>query len=252
MGAAAGAGAGNERARDPTERRLESSAAVMLYDPSLAGNFDERWFDPAHWQAQGALRGSARGRGSTHFFETDGEGYALRHYRRGGLMAALLGDRYLNLGAERSRPLREFRVTKALQRLGLPVACVVAARHCGDGIFCRGDLITRRLPQARTLAECLRAAAEAIDWPALGATVARFHAAGLCHADLNAHNLLRVGEGRWHLIDFDRARFRPRGLWQDANLVRLRRSLLKLHDAAGRRLDENLWRGLLRGYREAA
>lgn len=242
----------DDRSRDPPESRLESASSVMLYDPSLAGNFDERWFDEMHWRSLGALRGSARGRGNTHFFESDERAYALRHYRRGGLVARLLGDRYLDTGAEHSRPLREFRVIQTLQRLGLPVAKVAAARHRVQGLFCRGDLITLRLPEARTLAECLRDSPSLIDWVAIGSVIARFHAAGLCHADLNAHNLLIDRQGQWHLIDFDRARFRERGLWQDANLVRLRRSLLKLHDEAGQRLDENLWHALLLGYRDAA
>lgn len=241
----------DDRSRDPPESRLESAGSVMLYDPSIAGNFDERWFDVAHWQGLAALRGSARGRGNTHFFETHGQAYALRHYRRGGLVARLLGDRYLDTGAERSRALREFRVTQKLQRMGLPVARVVAARHQSQGFFARGDLITMRLPGVRTLAECLEVSAQAIDWRAIGAVVARFHAVGLCHADLNAHNLLVNEQGAWHLIDFDRAEFRRRGLWQDGNLVRLRRSLLKLHDAARCTLDENLWHALLSGYRDA-
>jgi 3-deoxy-D-manno-octulosonic acid kinase len=240
-----------ERSRDPLESRLESGRCVMLYDPSLAGNFDERWFDPGHWSAMGAKRGEAAGRGATLFFATADREYALRHYRRGGLVAQLLGDRYLDLGEERSRPIREFRITRHLQRLGLPVAPVVAARHAPDGFFCRGDLITVRLMGTRTLAECLTSSPAAIDWPAVGATIARFHALGLCHADLNAHNLLVDTGGQWHLIDFDRASLRPPGLWCDANLVRLRRSLLKLHDREGGVLDEQTWHALLGGYRNA-
>jgi len=242
----------DDRSRDPPESRLESASSVMLYDPSLAGNFDERWFDATHWQGKGALRGSARGRGNTYFFESGEQAYALRHYRRGGLAARVLGDRYLDTGAERSRPLREFRITQRLQQLGLPVAPVVAARHQSSGFFCRGDMITLRLRDTRTLADCVQDTAAHIDWTAIGSLIARFHAAGLCHADLNAHNLLVDRQGCWHLIDFDRARFRTRGIWQDANLVRLRRSLLKVHDSAGLAVDENLWHALLLGYRDAA
>lgn len=246
-----------DESRDPPERRLEDGTAVMLYDPSLAGNFAAYWFDPAHWSAIGSLRGTARGRGTTHFFTVDGRDFALRHYRRGGLVARVLGDRYVDLGEARSRPLREFRVTRRLQILGLPVAPVAAARHVSDGIFCRGDLITLRLSGTRTLAEALTEPRDEttshsppIDWSAIGATVADFHAVGLCHADLNAHNLLIDAAGRWHLIDFDRAEFRSPGFWQDGNLVRLRRSLLKLHDALGRVFDEDHWHALLAGYRQ--
>ena len=81
----------------------------------------------------------------------------------------------------------------------------------------------------------------------IGATIARFHAVGLHHADLNAHNLLRDASGTWYLIDFDRARFRNPGLWCDDSLVRLRRSLLKVCDATGVIFDETWWHALLQG-----
>ena len=236
-------------ARDPREGRLESGRAVMLYDPSMAGNFVPQWFDPEHWRAAGALRGVAAGRGSTFFFESAGRQFALRHYRRGGLVARWAADRYLDGGAERSRPVREFRVTQRLQALGLPVAPVVAARYAPQGLAYRGDLITLRLGDTRTLAAVL-AAGEQPAWQQVGHMLARFHDAGLDHADLNAHNLLLDAQGDWHLIDFDRARFRRPGMWCDANLVRLRRSLLKVSDAAARAFDEHGWHALLAGYRD--
>ena len=239
----------DDLARDPSESRLEAGRCVMLYDPSLVGNFDPRWFDAEHWRRSGALRGEAPGRGSTVFFDASGQQGALRHYRRGGLIASLTPDRYLNLGEARSRPFREFRVTQRLQRLGLPVAPVIAARHEAQGLTCRGDLITVRLEPVRTLAACLRSTSDSIDWRAIGKTLARFHHVGLHHADLNAHNLLLDAAGTWSLIDFDRADFRAPGLWRDANLVRLRRSILKVCDAAGSAFDEHAWHALLEGYR---
>lgn len=240
------------RAHEPLEGRIQVGRCVMLYDPSLVGNFDPRWFEPDYWRQTGALRGEAPGRGSTLFFEAEDAAYALRHYRRGGLVAAMLGDRYLNGGESNSRPFREFRVTQRLQRLGLPVAPVVAALHESLGLWCRGDLITRRLVGVTTLAERLAQSPGSIDWSGVGATVARFHRVGLHHADLNAHNLLVDEAGQWSLIDFDRASFREPGLWRDANLVRLRRSILKVLDSLNVRLDEGLWTALLQGYREGA
>jgi len=248
----------NDLARDPPESRLEAERCVMLYDPSLAGNFDARWFDADYWMSAGALRGSAPGRGSTYFFEREGRSYALRHYRRGGLAARVSADRYINRGAERSRPLQEFRVTRRLQQLGLPVARAVAARYAPSGFCYRGDLITLCIEGAVTLATLLgsrepnlAARDVAIDWSAIGATLGRFHAVGLHHADLNAHNLLRDAAGVWHLIDFDRARFREPGIWCDDSLVRLRRSLLKICDAGGMIFDEAWWHALLQGVRDS-
>ena len=239
-------------ARDTQEGRLESGRAVMLYDPSLAGNFDASWFDPEYWRHRDALRGVATGRGNTYFFESGLHQYALRHYRRGGLIARLATDRYLDVGADRSRPVREFRLTRRLRQLGLPVAAAVAARYAPAGLAYRGDLVTLRLADVQTLAVRLAIDASSLhdDWRRVGRVIARFHDAGVDHADLNAHNLLVDAHGEWYLIDFDRARFRAPGLWCDANLVRLRRSLLKVCDAARIDFDEGSWHELLAGYRE--
>ena len=58
--------------------------------------------------------------------------------------------------------------------------------------------------------------------------LARFHRAGLDHADLNAHNILLDAAGNPWLIDFDRSRRRADGSWRQSNLDRLARSLAKL------------------------
>jgi 3-deoxy-D-manno-octulosonic acid kinase len=80
--------------------------------------------------------------------------------------------------------------------------------------------------------------------------IARFHGAGVWHADLNAHNVL-VSPAGIYLIDFDRGRLRaPADDWQQANLQRLRRSLVKLGaaDQSDAAFDRNIWQPLLRSY----
>lgn len=237
--------------------RIESDDGVMLYDPSCAGNFTVDWFDPQHWSERGMLSGQARGRGRTVFFDSDGISYALRHYRRGGVFASLLGDRYPYLGVSASRPWRELQLMHALHAEGLPVPRPLAARIVRSGAYYRGDLITLRLRDTHTLAERLAAAGgagtnlDAAVFAAIGATVARFHRAGVDHADLNAHNVLFDAQGAVYLLDFDRGRRRQPGLWQDANLVRLRRSILKVCDGLPPGLfDEERWAALLFAYRD--
>lgn len=241
---------------EPPWVRIESGDAVMLYDPSHGSNLSPvatlEWFEPAYWQSRGAIAGSASGRGSTLFIETDGIAWALRHYHRGGLLARWLGDRYFDRGEATSRPIEEFRLTRRLRHLGLPVPTVVAARYVRSGRFYRGDLITERIAEVRTLA--MRIIALDLhdeDWYLIGQLVARFHRVGLDHADLNAHNILHGADGCWWMIDFDRGRLRERGLWCDANLVRLRRSILKVSDSLPQRpFDERDWSHLLTGYRD--
>src|SRR5690348_7304171 len=225
---------------------IASGEGVILFDAGLAVQPDDRWFDPQHWHAQGKLRDQARGgRGSVVFVETPAGTCALRHYHRGGMVAPLLGDRYLWTGPERTRGFAEFRLTAELQRRGLPVPAPVAARfsHRG-GIYYTADLLTRRIENARTLAEFIAAGElDAGLAGRIGALIARFHAEGVDHADLNAHNVLIGPNGLW-LVDFDRGRIRTsQGEWGLGNLRRLRRSLLKLGacDRDEAKLDQKIW-----------
>jgi 3-deoxy-D-manno-octulosonic acid kinase len=222
----------------------------MLYDPSVCGNFASEWFDPAYWRQRGALADAAPGRGNTWFFAAEGREYALRHYRRGGLIGRLNPDFYLGRDPQRSRPFREFSLLRQCMRVGLPVAAPVAVRFARAPTGYRGDLITLRVPGARTMATRLREGGLTADeWRAVGGVIAAFHAEGVFHADLNAHNILFDAAGGICLIDFDRGRQRPPGWWKDATLARLRRSLCKVADASPPvPVDERGWAALLDGY----
>lgn len=188
-----------------------------------------------------------RGRGAIRRVDTAHGRCVVRHYRRGGLIATLSRDWFVWTGAERTRPFREFRITQQLRAAALPVPEVVAARFVRAGTGYRADLATREVVGARTLAERLDATAGEIDWSGLGGLIARFHALGLWHADLNAHNVLFDDEGRAMLIDFDRARFvAPFATRLQGNLERLARSLRKIGHAA---LVAGVpWTALQRGY----
>ncbi len=214
-------------------------------------------FEPTRLRAAGRLLSdNALGRGTAWLFAHDaGDGnrgeYVLRHYRRGGLAAKLSTDRYLWLGLQRCRAMREFSLLLQLAELGLPVPRPLAARVQRRGCSYRNDLITARIADARTLAERLcQAALPAALWARIGATIRRFHDAGIHHADLNANNILIDADGGCWLIDFDRGDWRAGRRWKAANLARLRRSLDKLADQH-RQLHfcEPGWAALLAGYR---
>ncbi len=228
---------------------------AMVYDAALIRHLDESVFQSQWWADNKAVTGSAHGRGTT-WFVTPGQGqrWVLRHYRRGGILGPLLGDRYLWTGLARTRPWREWHLLCDLYRIQMPVPRPVAARVVRRGLFTySADLITCQL-DARPLSRLLAAQAlPTAQWEAIGALLRRFHEAGVCHADLNAHNILLAPDGGIYLIDLDRGRLRPRGRrgtrWQAANIRRLRRSLSKLSSQdAGLHFDESGWTALLQGY----
>ena len=233
------------------ERIREDSAGAILFDAAVSPQVDTAWFVPEAWRERGALRQQAGGRGGVAIIDTPAGECVLRHYRRGGLVAAWMGDRYLWTGADRTRSFAEFRLLGLIASLGLPGPQAVACRYQRNGLFYTADLITRRIVHSRTLAECLAAGLLDSEMAELvGALVARFHRAGIWHADLNAHNVL-VTSDELYLIDFDRGRQRqPSDVWQQANLLRLRRSLVKLGAAAQDQanFDERLWKPLVYRY----
>src|SRR5262245_52147611 len=77
-------------------RRKDLTGGVMLCDATRAGNAaSAAWFDASYWRERGELDGEAQGRGTTHFIRTGRQHFVLRHYRRGGLVARLMRDRFV-------------------------------------------------------------------------------------------------------------------------------------------------------------
>jgi 3-deoxy-D-manno-octulosonic acid kinase len=231
-----------------TVARTERGA--MLYDASCLGQARTEVFDAGFWRARGAIEELAGGRGSVAFVRAEAGRWVLRHYRRGGLVAKFMNDRYLWLGEDATRSFREWRLLRELRALQLPVPRPVAARFERSGLTYRADLVTEELPTRLTLA---RAIAEDVlpgpRWKAVGACIGAFHGHGVRHADLNAHNIL-LGSGETvYLVDFDRGCIRRRGSWEERVLVRLRRSLDKVSvRLPPGRFGTTQWNELLEGY----
>jgi 3-deoxy-D-manno-octulosonic acid kinase len=223
---------------------------AVLHDPELVETPIAALFDPAHWE--GRVAGSAgRGRGRVLFVDAGAAQWALRQYRRGGLVGRLVEDRYPWLGEARTRSFREWRMLARLYAAGLPVPRPVAALWRRRGLCYVAGLATRRIPGAVPLSARL-AAGEAVDWRGIGRMVHAFHVAGACHADLNAHNILLDEAGAAWLLDFDRGRMRQPGAWQAANLARLERSLRKIAAEPGApAFSPAGWAALQAGYEEA-
>jgi len=215
-----------------------------VFRADLAPAFDPVLFDRAALQRDGRVIAEASaGRGNTVFIDWHGTELVLREYRRGGAARHLSRRHYVNLGLHRSRPMREFGLLCELEARGLPVSRAYAAQRVRFGPLERSMLITRRVP-GQTLAARLVASGGVGDealLSAVGSCLARFHAQGVRHADLNAHNIMvDTGEDEppVTLIDFDRGRIEDRRIrtlqpprFALANLQRLARSFERLLEA---------------------
>ncbi|HEY0152942.1 MAG TPA: lipopolysaccharide kinase InaA family protein [Longimicrobium sp.] len=158
----------------------------------------------------------------------DGGKAVVRRYRRGGMVRHLNRDRYF--GGDRA--LDELRATEAARAGGVRAPEVIAAGKVDAFPGYRAMIATRLIPGVQDAATALHAGRDKAEvlWEA-GQQIARMHAAGVAHPDLNLRNLL-VGK-IWELwvIDFDRARVMegvvPRAR-RERDLARLARSAAKL------------------------
>ena len=189
---------------------------------------EPEWFTPGYWDDR-ARPVESGGRGGAWFIDAPFGAVVLRRYLRGGWAASVSRDAYLWHGSSRVRSFAEFRLTRALHARGLPVPRAIAACYWRRGSTYRAAILVERLAGVHSLAERASVAGDSAPWEETGRLVARFHRAGLDHADLNAHNILFDATGHGWLIDFDRGRMRiPETRWREHNLARLQRSLLKL------------------------
>ena len=265
--------------------RLEGSDGTRLICIPEARASLEEWLDRAGTLFDAAAADPRaeplEGRGVVHVVpRPSGERWVVRHYRRGGAVAALLGDRYLRV--ERSRPERELEASRALKQAGIATPTVVAAACYPRGAFYRGDIVTRFLPGSRDLAAILfpqsigdsdgagsegggtggaggsagpGSIAPATALEAAGRLIRRAQEAGLRHPDLNLKNILVVetAEGvTAHVVDLDRARVKaPVGGWWRRRMVRrFWRSARKFERRTGRELGPEARAAFDRGYRE--
>lgn len=187
-----------------------------------------------------------RGRGLAWRIDGPAPGdWVVRHYRRGGAVAPLLGDRYLLAGP--ARPFRELRASQEVRARRVPTPRVLALAVYRDPPFYRADIATEHVAGAADLAALSFGEASVggpdlvAAWAAAGALVHRAGRAGVLHVDLNLANILiqpgPVGTTAW-LIDLDRCRVLGTGSRAaiDRMAARVHRSREKLERRYGQRI----------------
>ena len=227
---------------------------AIAFDASLMGVPNADYFSVDYWTSRQAVNGQALGRGSAWFIDAPFGPVVLRKYFRGGWAARISRDRYFFSSVSRSRPFREYHLLAALHEQGLPVPRPIAALCEHRWFISTGAIMTARISAARTLADLLPGNNDGADtdsglWASVGRCIRRFHEAGVWHADLNARNILLDADLDVYLIDFDRARFTPgKAVNGQANLKRLKRSLVKLWPVADERGLHAAWKQFKAAY----
>lgn len=209
-------------------KTVKNNNTTYWFDESLLKEPIEKVFDPQYWQENNRVIGSAQGRGTTWFVETQTIEGALRHYRRGGLFGKLVKDQYWFSSWDKTRSYQEFQLLQTLIKAGVNVPRPIAAQATKMGIYYKADLLSEKIPNARDLVSILREQAlpESM-YRKIGKEIRKMHQAQVNHTDLNIHNILIDDQGRIWIIDFDKCRQQSGNTWKQDNLRRLRRSFDK-------------------------
>ncbi|MCB1754936.1 MAG: 3-deoxy-D-manno-octulosonic acid kinase [Gammaproteobacteria bacterium] len=211
---------------------IRDNNLFLLHPPSEAG-VSAGLFDPKWLESSGLLLARQNaGRASVAFFREGNYEFVLRDYRRGGAVAKISKGDYLWTGLRQTRAWRELALLQSMTEKRLPVPRPRAALVRKSGLSYQAALITYRLAETETFADMLKKnpVPETV-WQAIGGVIRVFHDHNICHADLNASNILINSDRRIFLIDFDKGRIMPAGRdgWKFDNLARLQRSLKKFH-----------------------
>jgi 3-deoxy-D-manno-octulosonic acid kinase len=190
------------------------------------------------------------GRATAYAITLDDGEWLVRHYRRGGAVARLLGDRYMRVRPPRA--FHELTVSAIARSRGIPTPEVIAAVSYPSGLFTRCDIAVAFIPNALDLAAVLfgESSIDVDAETAKAAAVIRTSCErGLIHADLNLKNILLAPEGGY-VIDLDRCRLAvPSSPAVRAMRRRFLRSLEKWETQTGKILPPRIRRMLVEAFR---
>ncbi|WED21979.1 3-deoxy-D-manno-octulosonic acid kinase [Vibrio sp. JC009] len=225
---------------------IKSKKQHIWYNEELLKESPECCFDPEFWKQQNKVIGSAEGRGTTWFVQTETIPAALRHYRRGGLFGKLVKDHYLFSGWEQTRSYQEFQLLLKLIEAGVHVPKPIAARACKRNFCYQADLLSEKIANARDLVSILQKKAISKElYQKIGTEIRKMHDAQVNHTDLNIHNILIDDQEKVWIIDFDKCCVQGGGSWKLGNLERLKRSFTKEVGKRGINWNQEDWKVLV-------
>ncbi len=223
-------------------KTVKKNNITYWFDESLLSEPVEKVFDPAYWQQQDRTIGSAQGRGTTWFVQTQTVDAALRHYRRGGLFGKLVKDQYWFSGWEKTRSYQEFQLLNTLIEAGVNVPRPIAAKVEKSGLIYRADLLSEKVANARDLVAILQEnPLPAEMYQKIGQEIRKMHDAQVNHTDLNIHNILIDDQDKVWIIDFDKCHQQDGNDWKQANWDRLKRSFEKELNKRSINWQQNDW-----------
>ncbi len=171
------------------------------------------------------------GRGPVHYMNLPETGaVVIKSYRRGGLMALLIKDRYLRTGKTRSQ--REFEFLSHAARAGVSVPRPLIYISGGYPLY-RAWLVTQRLKEHKSFAVLATENPEAALklMPLISENIHILIRNKIFHVDLHPGNVLIHESGIPYIIDFDRARFTANSPQRTAELLQIRweKAIFKHH-----------------------
>jgi len=222
----------------------------IITTPEISEQVHVDWFKQEYWLNQGRLLGANSGRGTAWTVKSEWGKWVLRHYLRGGLYAKINRDSYFWSGLQKTRAAKEFELLNKLQQLNLPSPKPIAALIVKHGLFYKNDLIMENIQHEQTFAQALVDTTDNEIWQNVGQTIAQFHANGIYHSDLNAHNIL-LRQNKVYLIDFDKGEQRRiNAKWPHSNMTRLKRSIEKVTKKSCDHALKIQWQELLGAYND--
>ncbi|WP_386695590.1 3-deoxy-D-manno-octulosonic acid kinase [Lonepinella sp. MS14435] len=237
--------------------RQDQNCFFLLANDSYAELNYRQFFSPDYWLKKERVSGTAKGRGTTYFLQTDdlfGVNASLRHYYRGGLWGKIIRDRYRFTALSQTRSFAELRLLQKLYLAGLPVPKpIMAVVEKGKlGICYRADILMEKIENAQDLTALLQHQTLLSEiWQQIGGLIRQLHDLQICHTDLNAHNILlqqtETGQKCW-LLDFDKCGEKSGDFWKQGNLERLQRSFHKEIERMKIQFSTQNWQDLLSGY----